>query len=40
MQFNSQQKSAITPNISAYAHVHGTHSFMQNKLAPLGFPVL
>ena len=40
MQLNLQQKSAITPKISAYAHVHGPKIFMHNPLSPLGCPVL
>ena len=39
MQLNLQ-KSAITPNISAYSHVHVPHNFMHNPLYPLGCPVL
>ena len=40
MQLNIQQKSAITPKMSAYAHARVPHNFMHTPLSPLGFPVL
>ena len=32
-------QSRATPNVSANAHVHGTHNFMTRPLAPLGCDV-
>ena len=40
IQLNLQQQYAITPNISAYAHVHNPHNFMHNPISLLGCPVL
>ena len=37
---NLQQESAITPNISAYAHVNRDQNFMHKPLSPLGCLVL
>jgi len=33
---NLLRQSRITPNISAYAHVHGPHDYMWKPMAPLG----
>ena len=40
IQLNIQRQSSITPNISAYTHVHSPHNFMHKSLAPLGCPIL
>ena len=36
---NLLRQSRTTPNVSANAHVHGTHNFMKLPLAPLGCDV-
>ena len=36
LTLNLLRQSRITPNISAYAHVHGPHDFMRKPMAPLG----
>jgi hypothetical protein len=36
LTLNLLRQSRITPNISAYAHVHGPHDYMRKPMAPLG----
>jgi hypothetical protein len=36
LTLNLLRQSRITPNISAYAHVHGPHNYMRKPMAPLG----
>ena len=36
---NLLRQSRTTPNVSANAHVNGTHNFMKRPLAPLGCDV-
>lgn len=38
-QINMLRQSNVTPNVSAYAHVHGQHYFLRQPFAPLGCPV-
>ena len=38
-QINLLRQSNVTPNVSAYAHVHGPHDFLRHPYAPLGCPV-
>jgi hypothetical protein len=36
LTLNLLRQSNISPNISAYAHVHGQHDYMRNLFAPIG----
>ena len=36
LTLNLLRQSRITPNISAYTHVHGPHDYMRKPMAPLG----
>ena len=36
LTLNLLRQSHITPNISAYAHIHGPHDYMRKPMAPLG----
>ena len=36
LTLNMLRQSQVAPHISAFAHVHGTHDYMQKPFAPLG----
>ncbi len=36
LTLNLLRQSQIAPNISAFAHVHGTHNYMRKLFAPIG----
>ncbi len=39
LTLNLLRQSRVAPKISAFAHVHGTHDYMQKPLAPIGCAV-
>jgi len=39
LTLNLIQQSNVAPNVSAYANVHGTHTFMRKPFAPMGCAV-
>jgi len=39
LTLNLLQQSRIAPNVSAFAHVHGTHDYMRKPFAPIGCAV-